>query len=111
MIQRKVRAMKTTPIILALAALLLPLQAADLKPKQQKALIKLYEEEVLAHDLYVALGKVHTDIMPRIPAGPCFFPLNRLGIPDIFPMNTPCRHPSPLLNSTTASAKSSKASG
>ncbi len=27
-------------------------------------LIRLYEEEVLAHDLYVALGKVHPDIMP-----------------------------------------------
>ena len=36
--------MKTTPIILALAALLLPLQAADLKPKQQKALINHYED-------------------------------------------------------------------
>lgn len=27
-------------------------------------LIRLYEEEILAHDLYVALGKVHPDIMP-----------------------------------------------
>ncbi|MGD7653464.1 MAG: DUF2202 domain-containing protein [Verrucomicrobiales bacterium] len=27
-------------------------------------LIRLYEEEVLAHDLYVALGKVHPEIMP-----------------------------------------------
>lgn len=27
-------------------------------------LIRLYEEEILAHDLYVALGKVHPDVMP-----------------------------------------------
>lgn len=56
--------MKTTLIALTLGAALFPLHASDLKPKQQKALIKLYEEEVLAHDLYVELGKVHTDIMP-----------------------------------------------
>lgn len=56
--------MKTTPIYLILAALLLPLHAGDLKPKKAKALIRLYEEEVLAHDLYVELGKIHKDIMP-----------------------------------------------
>jgi hypothetical protein len=27
-------------------------------------LIRLYEDEILAHDLYVALGKMHPDIMP-----------------------------------------------
>ena len=27
-------------------------------------LIRLYEEEILAHDLYVALGKIHPDVMP-----------------------------------------------
>jgi hypothetical protein len=56
--------MKRTPIFLILAAMLLPVHAGDLKPKKAKALIRLYEEEVLAHDLYVELGKVHTDIMP-----------------------------------------------
>jgi len=56
--------MKTTPIALLLAILLLPVHAGEPKAKQRKALIRLYEEEVLAHDLYVELGKVHTDIMP-----------------------------------------------
>lgn len=27
-------------------------------------LIRLYEEEILAHDLYVALGKIHPEVMP-----------------------------------------------
>jgi hypothetical protein len=27
-------------------------------------LIRLYEEEILAHDLYVALGKIHPEMMP-----------------------------------------------
>ncbi len=27
-------------------------------------LIRLYEEEILAHDLYVALGEIHPDVMP-----------------------------------------------
>jgi hypothetical protein len=30
----------------------------------QGDLIRLYEEEILAHDLYVALGREHPDIMP-----------------------------------------------
>jgi hypothetical protein len=41
------------------------LHAAD-----SPALVRLHEEEILAHDLYVALSKVHPDLMPlrNIPA-------------------------------------------
>lgn len=48
-------------LVLALAALgLCPvLQAAE-----PAALVRLHEEEILAHDLYVALSKVHPDLMP-----------------------------------------------
>jgi hypothetical protein len=48
-------------LVLALAALGLSpvLQAAE-----PAALVRLHEEEILAHDLYVALSKVHSDLMP-----------------------------------------------
>lgn len=48
-------------LVLALAALgFCPvLQAAE-----PAALVRLHEEEILAHDLYVALSKVHPDLMP-----------------------------------------------
>ena len=52
--------MKPT-LVLALAALGFSpvLQAAE-----PAALVRLHEEEILAHDLYVALSKVHPDLMP-----------------------------------------------
>lgn len=48
-----------TPLICISLALATLASAAD--PGE---LIRLYEEEVLAHDLYVELGKVHPDIRP-----------------------------------------------
>ena len=39
-------------------------QQTSLKPAAQAELIKLYEEEILAHDLYVALGDIHPGIRP-----------------------------------------------
>jgi hypothetical protein len=60
--------MKATLTLLALIATVLCTTAAPKKStfskKQQTELIKLYEEEIMAHDLYVALGKVHPDIRP-----------------------------------------------
>lgn len=54
-------------LVLALVALGFSpvLQAAE-----PAALVRLHEEEILAHDLYVALSKVHPDLMPlrNIPA-------------------------------------------
>ena len=47
-----------SPVILACG--LLAIAQATASPE----LIRLYEEEILAHDLYVALGKKHPDIMP-----------------------------------------------
>jgi hypothetical protein len=35
-----------------------------LKAAEPAALVRLHEEEILAHDLYVALSKVHPDLMP-----------------------------------------------
>jgi hypothetical protein len=52
--------MKTTAVIaLSLFAFTSVARAAG-----QGDLIRLYEEEILAHDLYVALGREHPDIMP-----------------------------------------------
>lgn len=50
--------MKATLIILFGINSLLPASAGEAD------LIRLYEEEILAHDLYVELGKTHPDIMP-----------------------------------------------
>ena len=50
--------MKATLIIILGISSLLPASAGEAD------LIRLYEEEVLAHDLYVELGKIHPDIMP-----------------------------------------------
>lgn len=50
--------MKATLIIILGISSLLPASASEAD------LIRLYEEEVLAHDLYVELGKVHPGIMP-----------------------------------------------
>lgn len=49
----------TLSIILSAFALVSSLRAAD-----PAGLVRLYEEEILAHDLYVALGKTYPDIMP-----------------------------------------------
>jgi hypothetical protein len=35
-----------------------------LQAAEPAALVRLHEEEILAHDLYVALSKVHPDLMP-----------------------------------------------
>ncbi|MCH7224664.1 DUF2202 domain-containing protein [Haloferula sp. A504] len=51
--------MKTTTLLIACLALGSVAAAAD-----NSHLVRLYEEEVLAHDLYVALGKKHPDIRP-----------------------------------------------
>lgn len=48
-------------LILSLAALNI---ACNCHAAGNADLIRLYEEEILAHDLYVTLGKTHTDIMP-----------------------------------------------
>lgn len=60
--------MKTTLVISALLATALAAAAVPRETKlsdaQQTELIKLYEEEVMAHDLYVALGKIHPEIRP-----------------------------------------------
>lgn len=60
--------MKVILTLLALTACVLSASAAPRKSTLSKAdqseLIKLYEEEILAHDLYVALGKIHPDIRP-----------------------------------------------
>ena len=57
--------MKAILTLLALVASVLATTAAPKKSTLSKAaqteLIKLYEEEIMAHDLYVALGKVHPD--------------------------------------------------
>lgn len=50
--------MKTTTLLITLA---LGSFAAAADPAD---LIRLYEDEILAHDLYAALGKVHPDIRP-----------------------------------------------
>lgn len=50
--------MKASLIIILGVSSLLPAAAAEAD------LIRLYEEEVLAHDLYVELGKIHPGIMP-----------------------------------------------
>jgi len=50
--------MKATHIIILGISSLLPAVASEAD------LIRLYEEEVLAHDLYVELGKTHPGIMP-----------------------------------------------
>jgi hypothetical protein len=50
-----------TTTILALALLAFTSVARAAGPG---ALIRLYEEEILAHDLYVALGEIHPDVMP-----------------------------------------------
>lgn len=48
-----------------LPILLFPLLLSSLVQAADKAdLIRLYEEEVLAHDLYVELAKLHPDVMP-----------------------------------------------
>jgi len=47
-------------IVLALATLLF---SPIVRAGEPAALIRLHEEEVLAHDLYVALSKVHPDLM------------------------------------------------
>ena len=52
--------MKTT-LMLALGLLAF---TPTLRAAGQDDLIRLYEEEILAHDLYVALGKIYPDIMP-----------------------------------------------
>jgi hypothetical protein len=56
--------MKPTLIILLGISSLLPAGA------KEADLIRLYEEEILAHDLYVELGKTHPGIMPfqKIPS-------------------------------------------
>ncbi|MCP5533730.1 MAG: DUF2202 domain-containing protein [Akkermansiaceae bacterium] len=52
--------MKTTlSILLSAFAFVSSVRAAD-----PADLVRLYEEEILAHDLYVALGKAYPDIMP-----------------------------------------------
>ncbi|MCB1132646.1 MAG: DUF2202 domain-containing protein [Verrucomicrobiae bacterium] len=52
--------MKTTlSILLSAFAFVSSVRAAD-----PADLVRLYEEEILAHDLYVALGKTYPDIMP-----------------------------------------------
>ncbi len=38
--------------------------ASTLSAADPSDLIRLYEDEILAHDLYVALGRIHSDIMP-----------------------------------------------
>lgn len=50
--------MKATLIIILGISSLLPASAGETD------LIRLYEEEVLAHDLYVELGRIHPGIMP-----------------------------------------------
>ena len=47
-----------------LTALLVTACAGPLRAAAPPDLIRLYEEEILAHDLYVALAKVHPGIMP-----------------------------------------------
>lgn len=51
--------MKTTTLLIACLTLGSVATAAD-----NSHLVRLYEEEILAHDLYVALGKKHPDIRP-----------------------------------------------
>jgi len=48
-------------LILSFAALTI---ASNCHAAGPADLIRLYEEEILAHDLYVALGEIHADIMP-----------------------------------------------
>ena len=47
-----------------LSALLLLATQFSASAADPADLIRLYEDEILAHDLYVALGKVHPDIRP-----------------------------------------------
>ena len=57
--------MKITTLLLA--ALFIPIAtsaAKELNRKDQKTLVRLYEDEILAHDLHVELGKIHQDTMP-----------------------------------------------
>lgn len=60
--------MKTVLTLVALLGTIMVAPAAPKKSTLSKAdraeLIKLYEEEILAHDLYVALGKIHPEIRP-----------------------------------------------
>lgn len=51
--------MKLRPFILCWLSLISVSRAAD-----QAELIRLYEEEILAHDLYVALAKNNAEVMP-----------------------------------------------
>jgi len=59
--------------ILLLAALLLPASAnagsEKLNSKDRETLVRLYEDEILAHDLYVALGKIYPDITSQARGG------------------------------------------
>lgn len=52
--------MKILPIVFSALLASFSFSNAD----EDTLLVRLYEEEVLAHDLYVALGKKFTDIMP-----------------------------------------------
>jgi hypothetical protein len=58
--------MKLIIPLLLVSSLLAPAKErkSELKPAEQTELIKLYEEEIVAHDLYVALGKIHPGIRP-----------------------------------------------
>ena len=58
--------MKLIIPLLLVSSLLAPAKErkSELKPAEQAELIKLYEEEIVAHDLYVALGKIHPGIRP-----------------------------------------------
>lgn len=49
------------PVLSALILLAAHLSASAADPAD---LVRLYEDEILAHDLYVALGKIHPDIRP-----------------------------------------------